>query len=177
MGEYEDRYPDAYGRDEAIAQPTPREEIVHPTAPRQVRESSWPIDRAPTTVEPVAAPPATSSPATDAAKTAGGSYRGVAPRGYVRSSQRIYEDICDRLTDNPFIDATDIEVAVHGMEVTLSGSVDSTIALRQAQEIAEEVAGVSRVDNRLRLREPAGAERADTPGDRVNRAMGAPGRR
>src|SRR5881394_4258679 len=78
-----------------------------------------------------------------------GPYRGRGPRGYVRSPARIYEDLCDRLTDNPFIDASDIEVTVAGTEVTLTGTVRDTIALRQAQAIAEEVAGVSHVHNRL----------------------------
>src|SRR4030081_2128258 len=85
-----------------------------------------------------------------------GPHRGRGPRGYVRSPARIYEDLCDRLTDNPFIDASDIEVTVAGPEVTLTGTVRDRIALRQAQAIAEEVAGVSHVHNRLLIRE-AGA--------------------
>src|SRR5437588_92462 len=50
-----------------------------------------------------------------------GPYRGRGPRGYARSPARIYEDLCDRLTESPFIDATDIEVTVAGTEVTRSG--------------------------------------------------------
>ena len=99
-----------------------------------------------------------------------GPYRGRGPRGYTRSPARIYEDLCDRLTENPFIDATDIEVTVAGTEVTLSGAVQDTIAMRQAQAIAEEVAGVSHVHNRLQLRESA--ERETTPGKTVNAALG-----
>src|ERR1700680_4989957 len=53
-----------------------------------------------------------------------GTYRGRGPRGYVRSPARIYpariyEDLCDRLTDNPFVDAADIEVGITGTEGTL----------------------------------------------------------
>ena len=99
-----------------------------------------------------------------------GSYRGRGPRGYARSPARIYEDLCDRLTENPFIDATDIDVTVAGTEVTLSGAVQDTIAMRQAQAIAEEVAGVTHVHNRLQLREAA--EPAATPGKTVNAALG-----
>jgi hypothetical protein len=66
-----------------------------------------------------------------------GTYRGRGPRGYVRSPARIYEDLCDRLTDNPFVDAADIEVGITGTEVTLNGTVNDPIALRQAQAIAE----------------------------------------
>jgi osmotically-inducible protein OsmY len=99
-----------------------------------------------------------------------GRYRGRGPRGYVRSPARIYEDLCDRLTDNPFVDASDIEVVIAGAEVTLNGTVKDPIALRQAQAIAEEVAGVTHVHNRLQLR-PAG-EREATPGEAVNAALG-----
>src|SRR5256886_10897712 len=99
-----------------------------------------------------------------------GPYRGRGPRGYARSPARIYEDLCDRLTENPFIDASDIEVTVAGTEVTLGGAVQDTIAMRQAQAIAEEVAGVSHVHNRLQLREAA--ERETTPGKSVNAALG-----
>ena len=99
-----------------------------------------------------------------------GTYRGRGPRGYVRSPARIYEDLCDRLTDNPFVDASDIEVGIAGSEVTLNGTVNDPIALRQAQAIAEEVAGVSHVHNRLRLR--AVGERETTPGEAVNAALG-----
>ena len=97
-------------------------------------------------------------------------YRGRGPRGYVRSPARIYEDLCDRLTDNPFVDASDIEVGIAGTEVTLNGTVNDPIALRQAQAIAEEVAGVTHVHNRLRLR--TAGERETTPGDAVNAALG-----
>jgi BON domain len=100
-----------------------------------------------------------------------GPYRGRGPRGYLRSAARIYEDLCDRLTENPFIDASEIDVTVSGTEVTLSGTVADVIAMRQAQAIAEEVAGVTHVHNRLQIRD-AGEPEA-TPGKAVNEALGA----
>jgi len=45
--------------------------------------------------------------------------------------------------------------------------VDSAIALSQAQQIAEEVAGVSHVHNRLRVLADGG-HREGTPGDQVS---------
>jgi len=101
-----------------------------------------------------------------------GPHRGRGPRGYVRSPARIYEDLCDRLTENPFIDASDVEVTVAGTEVTLSGTVRDTIALRQSQALAEEVAGVSHVHNRLLIREGDAGAHEPTPGDMVNAALG-----
>lgn len=167
MGEYEERYPEAYGRSETAEQPTPREEVLHPTMPRQVRDDPA-LARRP-------AAPAAPTPAAPPRRRFGDSYRGVGPRGYTRSPERIYEDICDRLTENPFIDASDIEVRVGGTEVVLTGAVDSNVALRQAEAIAEEVAGVSHVHNRLRVGD-GGERREPTAGDQVNRAMGAPAR-
>ncbi len=189
MGEYEDRYPEAYGRGATPAQPVSQQPASQPPAsqqrespamepPRQVRDRplfrgrlglgaaaetapAWqhqPNER-PRIIEPTA-------PA-----RAEGDYRGIGPRGYVRSPQRIYEDICDRLTDDPMVDASDITVSVGGGEVILSGSVDSQMALRQAETIAQEVAGVSRVRNELRQRPGGGG--GPSPGDEVNRAMGA----
>jgi hypothetical protein len=182
MGEYEERYPDAYGRNETEGQPPTRAEFHLP--PRQHRQSTlfnrrlglcgdaetgsaW--QHGPTGqtapeqsryVEPTAPP-----------RRARASYRGLGPRGYVRSDQRIYEDICDRLTENPFIDASDIAVSVRDRTVTLAGSVDNILALHQAEEIAREVVGVSNVRNDLIVADHD--RREMTPGDQVNRAMGA----
>ena len=100
-----------------------------------------------------------------------GPHSGRGPRGYVRSPARIYEDLCDRLTENPFVDASEVEVTVSGTEVTLTGTVADIIAMRQAQAIAEEVAGVTHVHNRMQIRD--GAEPEMTPGKAVNEALGA----
>ena len=55
----------------------------------------------------------------------GGIHRGRGPKGYTRSDDRIREDVNDRLSDDPFIDASEVEVSVSSCEVTLSGTVDS----------------------------------------------------
>ncbi len=51
------------------------------------------------------------------------SHRGRGPKGYLRSDSRINEDVHDRLTDHPRLDASDISVSVENGEVTLSGFV------------------------------------------------------
>jgi len=81
-----------------------------------------------------------------------GEYRGKGPKGYKRSDNRIEEDINDRLTDHPYIDASEIEVGVTNGEVVLSGSVDDRSSKRLAEDITEEVSGVHNVENRLRVR-------------------------
>ncbi|PSJ64957.1 hypothetical protein C7I84_04575 [Mesorhizobium ephedrae] len=79
-------------------------------------------------------------------------YRGRGPKNYARSDERIKEDVNDRLTDAGWLDASDIEVEVSDREVTLSGEVDSRMAKRQAEDIAEAVSGVTNVQNNLRVR-------------------------
>ena len=39
-------------------------------------------------------------------------HRGRGPRGYTRSDERIREDVNDRLTDDGWLDASDIDVQV-----------------------------------------------------------------
>lgn len=81
-------------------------------------------------------------------------HRGRGPRGYTRSDERIKEDVSDRLADDPWVDASEIEVVVAGGEVTLSGMVDSRETRRRAEDIAERVSGVGHVQNNLRVRRP-----------------------
>lgn len=81
-----------------------------------------------------------------------GSNRGRGPKNYRRSDERIRDDINDRLTDNDWLDASDVEVSVAGGEATLSGAVDSRYAKRIAEDIAASVTGVSDVQNNLRVR-------------------------
>lgn len=85
-----------------------------------------------------------------------GEHRGRGPRGYSRSDERIREDVNDRLTDDSYVDASDVDIAVSGGEVTLSGHVDSRTAKRRAEDIAESVSGVRHVQNNLRVRQPTG---------------------
>ena len=77
-------------------------------------------------------------------------YSGHGPRGYQRSDDRIKEDVCDRLTDDPWVDASEVEVTVRGGEVTLSGSVRDRHDKRRTEDIIESISGVREVHNNLR---------------------------
>ena len=70
--------------------------------------------------------------------------------------QRITDDINDVLTDDPYVDASDIEVAVTKGDVTITGMVDSKGLKRRVEDLVEEVSGVRNVENRLKLRFPGG---------------------
>lgn len=80
-----------------------------------------------------------------------GQYKGKGPKNYSRSDDRIKDDVNDRLSDDPFIDATEIEVTVSNGEVTLTGTVDHRSTKRRAEDLAESVSGVKNVENRIRV--------------------------
>jgi osmotically-inducible protein OsmY len=82
-----------------------------------------------------------------------GMHRGKGPKGYQRSDERILEDINDRLADDPFIDASDIEVQNTNGDITLTGTVENRDAKRRAEDIADRVTGVKNVENRLRVKQ------------------------
>jgi len=77
--------------------------------------------------------------------------RGLGPQGYKRSDERINDDIHERLTDDAWLDASNISISVSGGEVTLSGAVDSREAKHHAERLIEDLSGVAHVQNNLRI--------------------------
>jgi osmotically-inducible protein OsmY len=73
------------------------------------------------------------------------------PRGYKRSDERIREDVNDRLAQQDEFDPSDVEVRVENGDVTLTGSVRNRHEKFRAEEIADDVSGVSEVHNQLRI--------------------------
>ena len=85
-------------------------------------------------------------------------YRGKGPKGYVRSDERLKEDISERLADDYFIDASDIEVQSKDGLVTLNGTVNSRQLKYRAEDIVEHCHGVKDIDNRLKIKTPLASE-------------------
>jgi hypothetical protein len=83
--------------------------------------------------------------------TYAGNYSGRGPKGYRRGDDRIREDVCDRLTADWHVDATEVEVIVANGEVTLQGAVHSREEKRKAEDVAEMIPGVREVHNNLRV--------------------------
>lgn len=79
-----------------------------------------------------------------------GLHRGKGPKNYKRSDERIREDVSDRLADDPYVDASDIDIKVEDGNVILKGRVDHRDARRRAVELAESVRGVTNVESHLR---------------------------
>jgi osmotically-inducible protein OsmY len=92
-----------------------------------------------------------------------GQFAGRGPKNYRRSDQRIQEEVCDRLTSDPQVDASEIQVSVKDGEITLEGTVGERRMKRLAEDCAESVAGVNQVHNRLRVEEE-GAGRSQSQG-------------
>lgn len=82
-----------------------------------------------------------------------GMHRGKGPKGYERSADRIREDVCERLSYDDRIDASDIEVKVNGNEVVLDGTVETRQDRHRAEDLIESVSGVSQIQNNLRVRQ------------------------
>ena len=66
-----------------------------------------------------------------------------------RPDESLAQEIREVLTNDPELDATEIEVQVEGGAVTLSGTVDSSDAKLLAEELTESFPGVREVHNRL----------------------------
>ena len=79
-----------------------------------------------------------------------GRYAGRGPKSWQRSDDRIKEDVNERLTEHPQIDATEIDIQVRNGEVTVSGSVEDRRIKRMVEDLVEGVSGVKEVHNQLR---------------------------
>lgn len=81
-----------------------------------------------------------------------GRFTGRGPKGYRRSDERIREDVNERLTMHPDVDASDVEVRVNEGTVTLTGVVEDRRQKRLAEDIVEDIFGVDDVRNELKVR-------------------------
>lgn len=80
-----------------------------------------------------------------------GMHKGKGPRNYRRSDERIRDEINGRLSDDPFLDASDVEIDVNNCEVTMTGTVEDRNSKRRAEDLIEEISGVRNVQNSLRV--------------------------
>jgi osmotically-inducible protein OsmY len=83
---------------------------------------------------------------------AAGRHYGKGPKDYLRVDARVLEDVCDRLSDDDEVDASDISVSISNGEVTLAGTVVDRYSKRRAENLAASVRGVLDVHNHLRAK-------------------------
>ena len=88
-------------------------------------------------------------------------HHGKGPKNYQRSDERIREEVCERLTFDPDIDASDISVFVKDREVRLTGTVEERRVKFMVEHLVSHVAGVEEIHNELRVRPRARSERGD----------------
>jgi hypothetical protein len=100
-----------------------------------------------------------------------GIHRGKGPRSYRRSDERLKEDLNDRLYDDPFLDATDVEVNVRDGEIILTGTVEDRREKRRAEDIAEAISSVKNVENRLRVRQKEKAVKESTERSHIRESL------
>jgi hypothetical protein len=73
------------------------------------------------------------------------------PKGYVRSDERIREDLCDRIAAALHVDSSDVTVDVAGGKVVLEGTVPDRRMKHVIEDMADACPGVHDVDNRIRV--------------------------
>ena len=66
---------------------------------------------------------------------------------------RIWNEVSACLTDDWYVDGTEITVSVDSGEVTLDGVVENRAEKRLAEDCADSVSGVTDVHNHLRIRQ------------------------
>lgn len=78
-------------------------------------------------------------------------HRGKGPKGYVRTDERIREDLSEELAEDDAIDPSNVSIEVSDGVVTLSGSVEQRWIKHRIEDIAEDCRGVKDVVNNLRV--------------------------
>lgn len=76
---------------------------------------------------------------------------GRAPKGYVRSDDRIRDDVCEMLYRAPGVDVSNVSVETKSGTVTLEGTVPDRRMKHRIEDLCEHCIGVNDVDNRIRV--------------------------
>jgi hypothetical protein len=86
---------------------------------------------------------------------------GRGPKNYTRSDTRIYEEVCDAISNDAQVDASDVEVKVEQGEVTLVGTVRDRNSSRRIEDIIDHIAGVKDVHNQIKVQRHEATHRAN----------------
>lgn len=68
------------------------------------------------------------------------------------SDQRLFEAACEALKDNPFVDASMMEVGVFDGVIYLRGHISNRNQKREAEQAIENIRGVKDVMNELKIK-------------------------
>jgi hypothetical protein len=89
---------------------------------------------------------------------------GHAPDQYNSSDKRIDEEFTDHLTQDSYIDSSQVTYTVKDGTVTLEGSVPDSDQKNYVEEVAARIDGVTGIDNRLTVQKPQGTLVQNTSG-------------
>lgn len=95
-----------------------------------------------------------------------GPHRGKGPKGYMRTDDRIREDINECLYHDSYVDASEVEIKVENGEAIVTGTVDSRESKRRIEDIIERIPGIRDVENRLKV------SQSSTPSGSTDRQSG-----
>ncbi len=78
-------------------------------------------------------------------------FKGKGPRNYKPSDDRLLERVSDLFYEHPHLDASGIEISIQNGELLLTGYVADRYEKRLAEDLAEEVSGITNIENRLKV--------------------------
>lgn len=81
--------------------------------------------------------------------------RRVMPKGYLRSDERLREDVCERLSHSG-LDVGEVSVTVAEGKVTLEGTVSDRASKHAIENCVDDCLGVQDIDNRIRVNRGGG---------------------
>lgn len=97
---------------------------------------------------------------TDNQRMRRGGHFGKGPKGWRRSDDSIREEVCEALSDDSRLDASEIEVNVKDGVIHLKGTVDERASKRRAEACVENLSGVQDVINEIRVHRESGNHRS-----------------
>lgn len=146
----EDRLPEEVDRvDPAIAPNTPRVTVPGYAPSGWLETKATPDDRANETAHLESAPERTSRSSLDG--VALDQDVSVVQNAFTRTAESIQLEVCERLSADDCLDASDVLVSVSDGEVILEGQVVDRRSKQRAENIARSVDGVTQVYNRVEV--------------------------
>jgi osmotically-inducible protein OsmY len=73
------------------------------------------------------------------------------PKDFRRSDERIREDVCERLADDPNVDVSEVSVSVADGIVRLEGTVPERRMKHRIEDASASCSGVNDVENRIHV--------------------------
>ena len=86
-----------------------------------------------------------------------------------RADGRVHQEIHDRLTDHPGIDATSIDIEVDDSVVRLTGTVETRLMKRLVEDVIESVPGVTIIENYLKIESLNSTEPKEGPTEQLSK--------